>query len=307
MNPPLKGVYSVLPTPFNDKGEVDIAGLRRVIDLYLRAGVDGLTACGVTSETARLNEAERTHILETVIAHVEERLPVVIGTSSDGLRTCIDLTKRAAAMGASAVMISPPRMTRLNSDSVIKHFRAVSDAVDIPIIIQDYPPVSGFSMEPSLLSEIVRDIESARMIKLEDPPTPCKIARVLERVGGIPLGIFGGLGGTYLLEELMAGATGTMTGFAVPEVLVKVVGLFRSGDVPRASEIFYRTVPLMRFEFQEGIGMVIRKEILGRRGALDCSDIRPPGMQLDSSTRTALDSVLSWFKQQNKDIPWILD
>ena len=108
------------------------------------------------------------------------------------------------------------------------------------------------------------------------------------------IGIFGGLGGVFLLEELLAGATGAMTGFAFPEILVKIVKLFHAGDVEGAAQAFYPFVPLMRFEFQEGIGMAIRKEVLKRRGAIACADIRPPGAKLDKTTLAALDHVMAW-------------
>ena len=92
----------------------------------------------------------------------------------------------------------------------------------------------------------------------------------------------------------MAGATGAMTGFAYPEILVRIVKLFRAGQVDEAAEVFYRSVPLMRFEFQEGIGMAIRKEVLHRRGALTSPATRAPGAALDATTRQALDRVLKW-------------
>ncbi len=113
----------------------------------------------------------------------------------------------------------------------------------------------------------------------------------------VPVKIFGGLGGVFLLEELMAGATGAMTGFAYPEILVEIVTAFRSGDVKRAADVFYRNVPLMRFEFQEGIGMAIRKEVLRRRGALTSAAIRAPGAKLDAPTLAALDRVLAWIEE----------
>ena len=106
--------------------------------------------------------------------------------------------------------------------------------------------------------------------------------------------IFGGLGGVFLLEELLAGATGAMTGFAFPEILVRIVSLFRAGRVDEAADMFYRAVPLMRFEFQEGIGMAIRKEVLHRRGALAHAATRPPAAALDQATREALDRVMQW-------------
>ena len=102
----------------------------------------------------------------------------------------------------------------------------------------------------------------------------------------------------FLLEELMAGATGAMTGFAFPEILVQIVKRFRAGDVEGAAEVFYRAVPLLRFVFQEGVGMAIRKEVLHRRGALASAATRPPGAQLDQTTRDALDRVMKWVERQ---------
>ena len=290
----LEGVYSVLPTPFTAAGDLDLDSLKRVVDLFIGAGVSGVTALGVTSEVARMNDGERVRVLETVVRHANGRVRVVAGATADGLRTCIEYTKFAKDTGADAVMISPPRMPKLNSDAVVRHFAGVAAAVEMPVVVQDYPPISGYAMEPWLLVRIAKEVPAARTIKLEDPPTPFKTSRIREAAPGMDIGIFGGLGGVFLLEELMAGATGAMTGFAFPEILVKIVKLFHAGDVEGAAKAFYPYVPLMRFEFQEGIGMAIRKEVLKRRGAIACADIRPPGAKLDKTTLAALDHVMAW-------------
>ena len=301
----LEGVYSVLPTPFDAAGHVDEASLRRVVDLFIEAGVNGVTALGVTGEAARLDDAERRRVLEIVVGHVNGRVGVVAGTTAEGTRTCIAYSRHAREAGATAVMVSPPRMPKLNSDAVVRHFAALAGAVDIEIVVQDFPPVSGYAMEPSLLARIATEIPRARTIKLEDPPTPFKTSRILSLVD---VRIFGGLGGVFLLEELMAGATGAMTGFAFPEILVEIVRLYRSGQIDAAADVFYRAVPLMRFEFQEGIGMAIRKEILRRRGALSCADTRAPGAQLDRTTQDALDRVMAWVERQRSErSAWISD
>lgn len=289
----LEGVYSVLPTPFAENGDVDEASLRRVVDLFIAAGVNGVTALGVTGEVARLDDAERARVLEIVLDQVAGRIGVVAGTSADGTRTCIQYSRHAKAAGATAVMVSPPRMPKLNSEAVVRHFIALAEAVDVEIVVQDYPPISGYTMEPALLARVAREIPRARTIKLEDPPTPFKTSRILEQAAGLDVRIFGGLGGVFLLEELMAGATGAMTGFAFPEVLVTIVAQYQAGDIDSAADVFYRAVPLMRFEFQEGIGMAIRKEVLRRRGALTSAATRAPGAGLDATTLAALDRVMA--------------
>ena len=289
----LEGVYSVLPTPFADNGDVDEASLRRVVELFITAGVNGVTALGVTGEVARLDDGERAKVLEIVVDQVAGRIGVVAGTSADGTRTCIQYSRHAKAAGATAVMVSPPRMPKLNSEAVVRHYIALAEAVDVEIVVQDYPPISGYAMEPALLARVAREIPRARTIKLEDPPTPFKTSRILEQAAGLDVRIFGGLGGVFLLEELMAGATGAMTGFAFPEVLVKIVAQYQAGDIDSAADVFYRAVPLMRFEFQEGIGMAIRKEGLRRRGALTSAATRAPGAALDATTLAALDRVMA--------------
>ena len=301
---PFQGVFSVLPTPFKGGGDVDANSLKRVVDLIIGAGVHGVTALGVTGEVARLTERERHLIVDTVVRQVNGRAKVIVGASADGVRTCIEYSREAKSLGASAVMVSPPRMLKLNSESVVNHYKALAEAVDLPIVVQDYPPISGFAMEAGLLARIAREVPAARTIKLEDPPTPFKTARILAAAGETKVAVLGGLGGVFLIEELLAGAAGVMTGFAYPEVLVKVVSLYRAGQVDEAADVFYRFVPLMRFEFQEGIGMAIRKEIYRRRGVMADASTRSPGAVLDETTRIQLDRVLAWTARQ-EGASWI--
>jgi 4-hydroxy-tetrahydrodipicolinate synthase len=187
-------VYSVLPTPFAENGDVDEASLRRVVELFIAAGVNGVTALGVTGEIARLDDGERARVLDVVLDQVAGRIGVVAGTSADGTRTCIQYSAQARAAGATAVMVSPPRMPKLNSEAIVRHFSALAEAVDVEIVVQDYPPISGYTMEPALLARIAREIPRARTIKLEDPPTPFKTSRILEQAGDLEVRIFGGLG-----------------------------------------------------------------------------------------------------------------
>ena len=299
-----EGVYSIIPTAFTDSGDLDPASQRSVVDLFIEKGANGLTALGVTGEVARLEERERGEILEVVVEQAAGRVPIIAGTSAEGTRTCISYTRQARQLGAAAVMVSPPRMPKLNSAAVVNHYKALADAVDLPIIVQDYPPITGFAMEPSLLARIAKEIPTARTIKLEDPPTPFKTARILEAAGDTRVQIFGGLGGVFLLEELISGATGAMTGFAFPEILARIMKHWNAGEKDAAADVFYRAVPLMRFEFQEGIGMAIRKEVLRRRGALKSAATRAPAGGLDAPTKLALDRVLAWVSSQ-KGMEWI--
>lgn len=300
---PFQGVYSVLPTPFHEDGSLDFEGLRRVVSLYVEAGVAGVTALGVTSEVAKLTEQERDKNLECVLAHINGKIPVISGATADGLVPCIERAKRAKSMGASAVMVSPARMAAVNSEGIFSHYAELASAVDIEIVVQDYPLVSGCTMDPALLARIAREIPRARTIKLEDPPTPAKTTRIQEVCQGRDISILGGLGGVYLLEELLAGAKGVMTGFAYPEMLVEVVDLFSRSKLDQAADRFYRYVPMMRFESQQGIGIALRKELLRRRGAISNATLRAPGRNLDAATLRSLDTLLLWMR--NQGVKWI--
>src|SRR2546423_12217871 len=138
-----------------------------------------------------MNDRDRVQVLGPVVRQVNGRVRVAAGPTADGLRTCIEYAQFAKSTGADAVMISPPRMPKINSDAVVRHFAAVATAVDIPIVVQDYPPISGYAMEPWLLVRIAKEVPAARTIKLEDPPTPFKTSRIREAVQGVDVGIFG--------------------------------------------------------------------------------------------------------------------
>ncbi|MEO8070425.1 MAG: dihydrodipicolinate synthase family protein [Acidobacteriota bacterium] len=290
----IEGICAVVPTPFKAGGEIDHDSLGRVVDLLVASGAHALTALGAAVEVARLGERERLDVVETIVGRVAGRRPVIVGASYDGLRLCVEFSRAVKGMGAAAVMVAPPRLPRFQSEAVVNYYKSLAEAVDLPIVVHDYPLLCGFSMEAALLARIARAVPAARSIKLEDPPTPFKTARILAAAGTTRVSVLGGLGALFFLEELMAGACGVMTGFAFPEVLVNVLALYRAERIEEAADLFYRFVPLMRFEFQEGIGMAIRKELFRRRGALTDASTRAPSAMLDEGTRAALDRVLNW-------------
>lgn len=295
----ITGVISMLPTPFRAGGDVDHAGLTRAADLAMAAGVDAVNVLGAAGEASRLTERERLAVVETVAQHVAGRVSIVVDTSSDGVRLCVELSRQVKSLGATAAMVSPPRAQRLGSESIVNHYRAIAEAVDLPIVVQDAPAQCGITMDAGLLVRIAREVPAARTIKLADPPTPIKIARILAAAGETRITVLGGQGGLFLLEELMAGAAGVMAGFPYPEVLTQVVRLYRGGEIERAADVFYRFVPLMRFEHQEGIGTAIRKEILRRRGVFGDGSTRAPGLVIDEGTRAALDRLMAWTARQD--------
>ena len=277
------GVHWMLATPFREDEELDLTSIGNLMDKAYQSGCEGVVALGVTGETARLTEEERRAVAREVIANAQG-MPVTLGTTAAGTSATVAYSVEAQKLGAAAVMVSAPPMGKPNPDSLFAHYRRIADAVDLPIVVQDYPQTSGVHMAPAFIARLFEEIPSVHYLKLEDPPTPTKITAIRSLVGD-DLAIFGGLGGMYLLDELARGSAGAMTGFAYPEVLVAICRHMAEGDKKQAEEVFYRHLPLLLFEFQEGIGVGIRKYALQQRGLISCPRVRHPGPQITDETR----------------------
>jgi 4-hydroxy-tetrahydrodipicolinate synthase len=288
---PITGIYNILATPFAADGQVDEASLRRLVEFQLHKGCYGLTILGVLGEAGKLTVEERQRVMEVVLEVVNGRVPVIVGASHEHLDTCIALTRAAQTAGAAGVMIAPPHMSPQPSDEVlIDLYQRVAEAVDTTIVVQDFPPVNGIVMTADMLAALAKRVPNCRTLKLEDPPLMEKIAAVRARTD--KLAIFGGLGGMFLLEELQAGAAGTMTGFAFTEILVAVYEAYRAGDLAKAERIFDHYLPLIRYENQPVINLSIRKLLLQRRGAIADARLRPPFVPVQQVTHDEIDWVL---------------
>jgi 4-hydroxy-tetrahydrodipicolinate synthase len=187
-------------------------------------------------------------------------------------------------------MLAPPPLARPNEDAVRRHFLAVAEAVELPIVVQDHPPSSGVWLSVDLLARIADEAPSCRVVKLEEEPTPPKVSRLL--AADPRLRVLGGLGGEMLLEELRRGAAGTMTGFGYPEILVDVVSRFRAGDTEGAASTFHRALPLIRLENQPLLNLPLRKYVYRRRGAIASDHVRAPAASLDEATISDLEDLL---------------
>ena len=262
------GMHWMLATPFHEDEGIDTTSLANLVDKAVASGCQGMVCLGVTGEVARLTDQERRQVAETVINQAQGS-PVTVGTT---------------AASAAAVMVSPPPMGKPNPDAVFAHYSRLADAIDVPIVVQDYPSTSGVHMSPDFIARLSSGIPAAQYLKLEDPPTPPKISAIRKLVGD-DMPIFGGLGGVFLLEELARGSAGAMTGFAYPEVLVDICRHMAEGDRAKAEELFTRCLPLMLFESQESIGVAIRKYALHSRGLIECPNVRHPGPNPTDETK----------------------
>ena len=278
------GVHWMLATPFSQDESVDTGSIPLLVHKAKESGCRGVVCLGVTGEAARLTDRERRLVVKTVVESADG-LPVTVGTTAAGTAAAVEYSQEAQALGAAAVMVSAPAMGKPNDNALFTHYARIADGVSVPIVVQDYPRTSGVHMSPQFIAKVAETVPAARYLKLEDPPTPDNITAVRGLIGD-KMGIFGGLGGVFLLDELSRGSAGAMTGFAYPEVLVEICRHMAEGDRTRAEEVFYRCLPLMLFEFQEGIGVAIRKYALFSRGLIDCPKVRHPGPGITEETRT---------------------
>jgi 4-hydroxy-tetrahydrodipicolinate synthase len=288
---PLRGVYTIALTPFTDKGDLDDKSIGSLSEFYVDAGVHGITILGIMGEAHKLSDAERRAIIERYVSAVGGRVPVVVGCSAVATKVVAERVQEAEKAGATAVMVAPPNNQR-SLDLVFEHYRRVAEVVSVPVVVQDEPVNTGVVMPAPFIVRLVNEIGGCRYVKLEEAPTTIKISSLLKGIE-TEVGVFGGLGGMYFYEELVRGASGIMTGFAYPHVLVETYRLFVDGERREAQEYFFRYLPLIRFEAQLGVGGVgIRKEILKLRGAITSSHVRFPAPSLDEGTLQELEDLV---------------
>jgi 4-hydroxy-tetrahydrodipicolinate synthase len=293
----LHGVVPIALTPFTDEGDVDFAGIDALSGRYLASGADGLTVLGIMGEAHKLTDAERSAVAERYIAATGGELPVIVGCSAPATRVAIERAREAEGFGAAAVMVAPPNNLK-NLDLVFAHYGEVAGAVSVPVVVQDEPVNTGVVMPAAFVSRVMNEVENCRYVKLEEAPTTIKISALLNGIEDPEkrAGIFGGLGGMYLYEELSRGAVGIMTGFAYPEILVRVYRLFSGGREKEAREHFFRYLPLIRFEAQLGVGGVgIRKEVFKMRRIIGSSHVRSPAPALDAETLRELEDLVEYL------------
>jgi 4-hydroxy-tetrahydrodipicolinate synthase len=293
LNETASGVFTIAVTPFRPDGTLDEASLDRMTDFYIEKGATGLTILGIMGEAGKLTAAESL----TVVARVAARapVPVIVGVSAPGFAAMTTLAQDSMEAGAAGVMVAPPGTLR-SDDQIAGYYRTTADMLGpIPFVLQDFPLVTGVQIPPKVILKIVEDCPTMVMLKHEDWPGLDKIAalRAASDAGSRRISILTGNGGQFLLEEMLRGADGAMTGFAFPEMMAQVVAAVRAGDEPRARDIFDAYLPLVRYESQPGLGLAIRKYTLARRGAIAHDTVRKPGAPLTPATIAEIETLIA--------------
>lgn len=285
----LDGIHYMIPTPFTETEELDVQPIGGMVDLSVNDGCKGVVCLGVTGEANRLNDKERDLVIEETVRTAGNRIKVTVGTSGTGTRQTVERCKEAEALGVSAVMVAAVPMPKANLQKLYEYYEAVAKSVNIQVVVQDFPAVTGVHMPPDFIAKLVKDFDNINYLKLEDPPCPQKVTQI-RKFTGDALGIFGGLGGVYLYEELCRGGAGAMSGFAYQDIFVKMYDLIQAGDKKGAGEVFYKYLPAIRLQFTQGLLISLRKEIMKRRGLMTCTRMRHPGAEAD---QTSIDEMFA--------------
>jgi 4-hydroxy-tetrahydrodipicolinate synthase len=245
------GIFAALVTPMTDREEIDVPRLEELTDRLIRRGVHGLIPLGSTGEYYALGAEERERVLKTVVDTAEGRVPIVAGTNGGSTREIIAYSRQAEKLGAQGVMLAPPYYSLPTLDELRAHFKAVSDAIGIPIMLYNYPGRTGVDMPPDFIEKLAT-LRNVRYVKESTGEMP-RITQLLRRCGD-QLGVFCGCD-TIALESLLMGAVGWVGGVvnALPASHVKVYELaVEKKNHAAARAMFFDMLPAL--ELMEGGG-----------------------------------------------------
>ncbi|HQU70387.1 MAG TPA: dihydrodipicolinate synthase family protein [Albidovulum sp.] len=289
MKQPLTGILPVAPTPFHADGRLDEEGVRRSLDCMIDQGVDAICILANYSEQFVLSDEERATVMRISLEHVAGRVPVIVTISHFATGIVVARAKAAEALGASMVMMMPPYHgvgLVPAEQGIIEHFRAVSDAITIPIMVQD-APLSGVALPVPLLVRMAREIENLSYFKIEVPFAADKLAALIEAGGKDIIGPFDGEEAATLLADLDAGATGTMTSGLFPEKIRPIVVDYRAGRVDAALEQWKLCLPLINHENRQ-CGLRACKTVFAAGGVIRSDHVRHPLKPMSERTKARL-------------------
>ena len=285
----LTGVFPIAPTPFNERGEVDLASQRRVIDFLIDAGVDGICILANYSEQFALTDVEREMLTHDILAHTAGRVPIIVTTSHYSSRIVAERSRQAEAAGAAMVMIMPPffgATMRVDEAGIAEQCRIVADAIDIPIMIQD-APMAGTALSAPFLAQLARTIPQICYFKIEVAGAASKLRELIRLGGESIVGPFDGEEGITLLADLDAGATGTMPSALYPEALRPIVLHHLAGERDEAVRLYERYLPLISYENRQ-CGLRATKAVFKAGGIIASDYVRHPQALLSAPIQAGL-------------------
>jgi len=288
-SPRYRGIFPVVPTTFHEDGTLDIASQKRCLDFMVDSGVDGLCILANYSEQFLLADDERELITRTALEHVGGRVPVIVTTTHAASVICAQRSRAAQDMGAAMCMIMPPYhgATFRFGEAQIRHFyQTVSDAIGIPIMIQD-APAAGTPLPAAFLADMAKEIEQVCYFKMETAGAASKLRELIALGGEAIEGPWDGEEAITLLADLEAGATGAMTGGAYADGIRPIIEAHKNGDQDAAFARYQKWLPLINHENRQA-GFLAAKALMKVGGVIACDAPRAPWPPLHPETRRQL-------------------
>ncbi|AYZ64336.1 dihydrodipicolinate synthase family protein [Burkholderia multivorans] len=286
----LQGIIAYPVTPFSADGDVDLKALDALIERLVADGVHGIAPLGSTGESAYLSDAEWEAVADTSIRAVRKRVPTVVGISDLTTAGAVRRARFAERAGADAVMVLPVSYWKLGNDEIVGHYRAIGDAIGIPVMLYNNPATSGVDMSPELIATICRTVDNVTMVK-ESTGDIMRMHRLAQLSdGAIP---FYNGSNPMALAALAAGAAGWCTAAPnlnarLPLALVEAV---RAGDLARAREVFHAQLPLLQFIVSGGLPVTVKAGL--RLRGFDAGEPRKPLLPLGEDRTRELARLLA--------------
>ena len=284
-----RGVFPVVPTIFDERGALDLAGQKRCVDFMIDAGSNGLCILANFSEQFVLADDERETLTRAILEHVAGRVPVIVTTTHFSTDICQARGQRAQAQGAAMVMVMPPyhgATLRVGEKQIDRFFGRLSEGLAIPIMIQD-APMAGTPLSAAFLAQLAHQHENVRYFKIETAGAASKLRELIELGGDAIEGPWDGEEAITLLADLDAGATGAMTGAGYPDGIRTIVDAYAAGRREEAVQAYSRWLPLINVENRQA-GFLAAKALMKEGGIIACDLPRSPYPAMHPAVRAGL-------------------
>lgn len=251
----IKGAFPVLVTPMHEDETVNYEGLAQNIEKFIQEGVAGLCINGSTGEFVSLTKEERFKAVETAVAQVNGRVPLIVGTAAETTADAIEYTQQAEKAGADAALLINSYYAHPKEEEIYAHFKAVAESVSIPIMIYNNPFTSGVDISTETLLKVGRDVPN--ITHLKESSGDIRKARDIARQGKGDIEVFCG-SEELVLESFFVGATGwiSVAGNIAPRLVTDIYMSYQAGNLEKAWELYDRLLPLC--EFLEGSGKYVQ-------------------------------------------------
>ena len=245
-----KGLGTAMITPFDADGAVDYSALEKIVDSQLKGNVDALFVCGTTGEPPTMNAAEREKVIKSVIDQVNGKIPVFVGTGSNDCAHAVELSKHAQEMGADGVLAVTPYYNKCTQDGLYLYYKAINDAIDIPIVAYNVPGRTGVNMK----SETVERLTSLKNVKGVKEASG-NIAQILEtsrRIRGSQINLYSG-DDCIAVPIMSVGGSGliSVASNAIPSIMSEMIHAWLDGDHAKALDMQMKYQPFFEAMFLE--------------------------------------------------------